>query len=104
MTEMRIRGSIRQSYGRVHFWVPDPTRTLGGKIETTVVRLEHLDSEGPGKERLWGQYVCVRNAAVLNHPGSQADEVVAIPIGDAQPDHNGDFLFEPQRGGARMDK
>src|SRR5262245_60792310 len=103
MTEIRIRDSIRRSYGRVHLWIPDPAQTLGGRIETTVVRLERLDSEGPGKDRLWGQYVRVRNAAVLNRPGSKHDEVVAIPVGDAQPDRNGDFLFEPRRGGARMD-
>jgi poly-gamma-glutamate capsule biosynthesis protein CapA/YwtB (metallophosphatase superfamily) len=28
----------------------------------------------------------------------------AVAIGDAEPDQNGDFLFEPGRGGGRMDK
>src|SRR5262245_39738512 len=91
----------RMSRGRVYVWEPSPP--AGGRLATEILPLERLDAEGPGRNRLWGRFVRVRNAAVLNEPG-EAGEVRAVPLGDAPPDERGDFLFEPRRGGCRLDK
>src|SRR5262249_13447004 len=87
----------RRSHGRVHLWVSD-------RVVTRVVPLERLDEGGPGPARLWGRFVRVRNASIVNEPGARPGEFVPVAIGDARPDERGDFLFEPQRGGARIDK
>ncbi len=96
--------TIRQPRGRVYVWVPDRVIELGGKAIASVVGLERLDGSGAGAGRLWGKHVRVRNAAVVHEPGHAPGQVVQVAIGDARPDERGDFLFEPQRGGARLDK
>ena len=70
----------------------------------SVLPLEHLDTEGPGRDRLWGRFVRVRNAGMVNEPAPRVGEVVPVSIGDARADERGDFLFEPHCGGARIDK
>lgn len=85
-------------------WLADRTCEGGGRAALAIVPLARLDAEGPGERRLWGRFVRVRNAAVVNEPGVSPGEVVPVPVGDARPDERGDFLFEPQRGGARVDK
>jgi len=78
--------------GRVYVWQPDASHPLGGRIELKEVTLPNLGAERPG--RLTGHHVRVRNASVLE----------GIPLGDAGPDAGGDFLFQPARGGKRVDK
>lgn len=90
--------------GRVYVWTPDPTRALGGHVTATVVPLLHLETHGEGSGRLWGRYVRVRNGGAVNEPGPFTGMPRAVPIGDAQPNAEGDFLFEPGRGGGRIDK
>jgi hypothetical protein len=46
----------------------------------------------------------VRNGGVVNEPDLITKDVRAVPLGDARPDTAGDFLFEPGRGGGRIDK
>lgn len=91
------------SNGRVYVWVPDSRELLGGHVEKTVVPLPGLTADAAGKPRLSGRLVCVRNGGWVNVPGSDGG-VRAIPIGDASPDEQGNFCFEPERGGGRMDK
>jgi hypothetical protein len=40
----------------------------------------------------------------VNEPGLTGGKVRAVPIGNAQPNTEGNFCFEPGRGGGRMDK
>lgn len=89
--------------GRVYLWTPDPNAVLGGSIRATVVPLPHLDAEGSEGVRLHGQHVRVCNGGAMNEP-DVAGRVRVVPIGDAVPDADGDFLFEPGRGGGRIDK
>ena len=96
--------AARKSRGWVHTWVSDAGHDLTGRIETRVVPLERLEAFGPGRNRLEGRFVRVRNASIVNEPGARAGEFVPVAIGDARADENGDFLFHPRRGGARIDK
>jgi hypothetical protein len=91
-------------HGRVYVWIPDPASMLGGRVTASIVPLLRLDTEGEGSGRLWGMHVLVRNVGEVNEPDPANGGVRAVPIGDARPNAEGDFLFEPGRGGGRMDK
>jgi hypothetical protein len=68
-----------------------------------VVPLPRLLSPGAPETKLSGTFVEVHNAAVLNT--RQADgTVIPIAVGDAPAGADGVFLFEPTRGGGRVDK
>ena len=89
--------------GRVYVWTPDPDRSLGGYVTASIVPLPNLQpSSGEGAQRLRGRYVRVRNGGAVNEPDASGG-VRAVPIGDAQPDAEGNFIFEHFRGGGRMD-
>ena len=90
--------------GRVYIWQPDPAETHGGRITEEVVPLMHLETTGECDGRLVGCYVRVRNGGEINEPAAGTGEIRPTPIGDARPDAEGDFLFNPWRGGGRMDK
>ena len=90
--------------GRVYVWLPDSAHPLGGRVTKEVVPLSNLDLEGAGQGRLWGRYLRVRNAGWVNEADPLTGQIRPTPLGDAQPDAKGDFLFEPGRGGGRIDK
>lgn len=92
------------SRGRVYLWNQDPGRGLCGHLTASAEPLLRLQV-GAGKRRsLSGRFVTVRNAGAVYEPDSSGSAVRVVPLGDAQPDAAGDFLFEPGRGGGRMDK
>jgi poly-gamma-glutamate capsule biosynthesis protein CapA/YwtB (metallophosphatase superfamily) len=68
-----------------------------------VVPLPRLRDSGSAGARLTGTFVDVRNAGEINLPGDDG-AVRAVPLGNAVPDAAGAFLFEPGRGGGRIDK
>ncbi len=86
--------------GRVYEWVPNRSDPSGGTVRLSDVELARLEGAG---DRLRGRFVRVRNAGVVNQPGGPDGAARPMPIGDAQPDAAGDFLFEPNRGGERVD-
>lgn len=90
--------------GRVYLWSPDPASTRGGSVGVSIEPLPRLDLEGEGRGRLWGRHVRVRNGGEINEPDLTSGGVRVLPIGDAQPNAEGDFLFEPCGGGGRLDK
>ncbi len=91
------------SVGRVYVWTPDARSPLGGKLGPEVVPLPRLFSAGASGPKLSGAFVEVHNAGALNSP--QADGgMMPLAVGDAQADPEGAFLFEPGRGGGRVDK
>ena len=69
----------------------------------TIVPLLRLDAEGEGRGRLWGRFVLVRNGGAINVLDPATGTIQAIAIGDAQPDEENNYLFEPERGGGRVD-
>src|SRR4051794_26456286 len=89
--------------GRVYVWTPRPGAPSGGSGCATIVPLPRLDVEGGECTRLSGRHVRVRNGGVVNEPDA-AGGVRAVPLGDAAPEAEGDFLFDPGRGGGRIDK
>src|ERR1700704_5369716 len=91
------------SNGHVYVWTPDSSEQLGGRLEKLVVPLPGLTADVEGKPRLWGRFVWVRTGGWVNIPAADGG-IRAVPIGDAQPDEQGNFCFEPGRGGGRMDK
>lgn len=89
--------------GRVYVWSPDSRIPLGGKLALEVVTLPRLLSPGTPATTLSGKFVEVHNAGVLNT--RHADGTICpLALGDAQPNPDGNFLFEPTRGGGRVDK
>lgn len=91
------------SAGRVYVWIPDAAVPLGGKLGLEVVPLPRLFSGGTDEAKLSGIFVEVHNAAALNT--RQADgAVIPLALGDAQASSDGAFLFQPTRGGGRVDK
>ena len=92
------------SRGRVYLWTPDPARGFYGRLTASVEPLSHLDFDTAERSGLSGDFVCVRNGGAVYGPDPSGDGVRAVPLGDARPDSAGDYLFEPGRGGGRMDK
>ena len=90
--------------GRVYLWTLDPGRASGGYVTTAVVPLPRLEGAGGEDARLHGRFVVVRNGGAINEPDPLSGSVRALRLGDAAPNAAGDFLFEPGRGGGRLDK
>jgi hypothetical protein len=90
--------------GRVYLWHPDPGHPLGGRVAQAVVPLPRLEDHAEGPPRLRGRYVLVRNGGAVKEFDPATGVLRAVPIGDAAPDEAGNFLFEPGRGGGRLDK
>ena len=90
--------------GRVYLWTDDSDRGLYGRLTATVLPLRHLDVSANEASGLSGRFVCVRNGGAVYEPDPTTKDVRACPLGDARPDTEGDFLFEPGRGGGRIDK
>ncbi len=96
-------GGMAMTSGLVYVWTPDPTNILGGRLTKQVQGLLHLDDHQGRGERLRGRYVSVRNGGSVNEP-SENNTFRATALGDAEPNEDGDFIFEPGRGGGRLDK
>jgi hypothetical protein len=64
------------------------------------VELQNLE---PGGLRLRGRHVVVRNAGAVYQLDASARPLVT-KLGDAEPDADGNFVFQQGRGGGRMDK
>jgi fungalysin metallopeptidase (M36) len=90
--------------GNVYLWTPDSRSTLGGHLAVSSVPLPRLEACGDGCSRLWGRHVRVRNGGEINEPLPSGNGSRIVPIGDARPNIDGDFIFEPGRGGGRIDK
>jgi hypothetical protein len=90
--------------GNVYIWILNSRSALGGYVTVNSVPLPHLDTHGEGRGHLWGRHVRVRNGGEINEPVRASCGTRTVPIGDAVPNAEGDFLFEPGRGGGRIDK
>lgn len=90
--------------GRVYLWAPDSVCGLYGRLSASVELLPHLDPGSEARGWLSGRYARVRNGSAVYEPGITPGSLRAVPLGDARPDEAGDYLFEPGRGGGRIDK
>lgn len=91
------------SLGRVYVWTSDSVGKPGGCVTKSIVPLLRLDDDGEGRNRLWGRYVRVRNGGAINVLDPATGMIQGHAIGDAQPDEDNNYLFEPERGGGRVD-
>ena len=89
--------------GRVYSWIPDRDRYGTGTVVKEIVLLPRLDPPIDGEARLEGRFVRVANAGAIYEPDPAGGAPLAARLGDARPDAAGDFLFEPGRGGGRID-
>ena len=92
---------MRQGY--IYLWTPDQNSDLGGHVALAIAPLEHL-TVGEHRSELHGRYARVRNGGAINTPDEVSGAVRAVAIGNARPNDAGDFIFEPGRGGGRLDK
>jgi hypothetical protein len=90
--------------GNVYLWIPNRRDALRGRVIASRMSLPRLDTSGEGCGRLWGPHIRVRNGGEVNEPLASGSETRIVPIGDALPNVDGDFIFEPGRGGGRIDK
>jgi len=90
--------------GRVYVWMPDSASLLGGRLVVREMPLHRLGREGTWSKRLCGRHVRVRNGGEIYEPNATNTDIRITAIGDAQPNAEGNFLFEAGRGGGRLDK
>jgi len=94
----------KQVLGQVYLWIPDASLPSGGFIRKSIVPLPWLDRPTNPESHLSSRYTVVKNAGIINIPGEHSESIIPTPLGDAQPDPEGNFIFEPFNGGGRMDK
>ena len=99
---MMSKREARLPLGRVYAWKVDPTKPAGGYISEDTVGLPNLEISQGNRGHLTGQYVSVRNDAFLKERDSSNKSRI-VAVGDAVSDSNGDFLFQPNRGGETVD-
>ncbi len=87
------------SRGLVYQWKPGNSPT-SGQVERTICELPDLESASKGLE---GRYAAVINRGKVNVRGSRVGSPVPASIGAAHSDVDGNFFFEPGRGGERID-
>lgn len=90
--------------GQVYRWISDGDNPLGGRVHKSVVPLPTLTLNPKGLPQLSNRFVRVYSGGSIHMPDPQTGTASAVAIGDAEPDDNGDFVFEPGRGGGRIDK
>jgi len=90
--------------GSVYTWIPDLTHPLHGRVNQETVILQQLHANGDSPRHLSGRFVHVRNAGWKKERNLETGIIRPVPLGDAQPDANGDFIFRDGRGGCRVDK
>lgn len=90
--------------GKLYLWIPNRRDTFRGRVIAASMPLQRLDTCAEGRGRLWGKFVRVRNGGEINEPLPSGNGSCIVPIGDAVPNVDGNFIFEPGRGGGRIDK
>jgi len=90
--------------GQVYLWIPDEKVPSGGSIQKSTVTLPWLVPSPEGKWKLESPYTVIVNAGSINLPDEHSTSFKTVPLGNAQTDSAGDFIFEPFNGGGRMDK
>lgn len=94
----------RQPLGQVYLWIPEKMKPGGGSVKKTMVSLPLPAPASGEKWKLENQYAIITNAGLINLPDKQPGSFKTVPLGNAQPDSAGNFIFDPFNGGGRMDK
>ena len=80
--------------GRVYVWRSETNGGLYGRMETALLPLQNLDVPGDMNCRLSGRYVQVRNAGAINECELGSGATRSVALANAQPNAQGDFVFE----------
>lgn len=92
------------NHGLVYIWEPDSASALGGRLRREIVPLPNLYQQSPPAAHLSGRYVHVKNAGAIREPICGDGRIRIVRLGDALPNDNGAFIFDPARGGARVER
>lgn len=96
--------AAHQPLGRVYRW-EIPGGDEAPRAVCDVVPLSNLIDWSPASRGLRGRFAVVYDAAVINLPGlGPGDSPRPTPVGDAMADERGNLMFDPGRGGGRIDK
>ena len=90
--------------GRVYVWEPCEDEFAGGRLRLDTVPLTHLNAAPAGQTRLAGRFVDVVNGARIVEPGGSETSPACTAIGNARPDDQGNFFWDPAAGGGRRAK
>lgn len=90
--------------GQVYLWIPDESVPAGGSVKKEIVPLEWLLPSCGEKLKLESPYAVIINSGLINLPDEHSSSFKTVPLGNAVPDSEGNFIFEPFNGGGRMDK
>ena len=89
--------------GQVYLWYPDELVPLGGSIKKETVVLPEMDCSLEGESYLSNRFVVIKNGGMINLPVEGSDKFSRTALGDAHPNSDGNFIFDPFNGGGRMD-
>ncbi len=89
--------------GHVYLWTPDASLAPGGSVRLAMAPLARLDAEDEATLSLSGRFVRVVNRGVVNEPDPDGPGLRAVAVGNAAPNADGDFVFEPWNGGEGED-
>ena len=101
---MTVNPQVGDHQGLVYSWDVGDGNAQPGRAIRTVVPLRNLSPHSKGVQTLSGRFVDVRNAGIINQPGLPGGDPAPTPLGNATPDDDGHFLFDPGRGGGRVDR
>lgn len=90
--------------GRVYRWRPQRHPDSDQHLELALEPLHYLDVRPVNGCYLSGRYVEVDNVGEINVPVGKNGGFEPRAMGNAAPDENGQFLFDPGIGGGRLDK
>ena len=92
-----------ETFGQVYLWTPDESLPLGGSIQKTIVPLPEISYSKEGESNLSNRFVEIKNDGMINLPVDGSAKFIQTALGDAHPNSDGDFIFDPFNGGGRMD-
>lgn len=90
--------------GCVYVWTSSEEEFTGGRVELATVPLDYLDPAPSGGRRLSGRFVEIANGGWIAEPNVSEASRSWTAIGDACPDAQGNFIWEPAAGGGRRAK
>lgn len=89
--------------GQVYIWESDSSNPHGGFVTKAIVDLLRIDVTIDDQTKLSGQHVVIENAGEVYNKDKESGSLLPGFMESAQPDMDGNFIFEPHNGGGRMD-
>lgn len=100
----RSRSHLKMAFGKVYLWEPCESEFTGGRVRAEIVQLPYLDPSPGTSGGLSGRFADVVNVGQFYDLDNSGAFVAPRWIGNARPNVDGDFVYEPGIGGGRLDK